>query len=72
MYQPLIVAIWASDRGAKDEPLISRTATVTARARSPGRRSPKGGYACSASNDNLPSLVLGQSADGHGQPAHAH
>jgi hypothetical protein len=71
MYQPLIVAIWESDK-VTDESLISKTAPVTAIARSPGRRSPKGGCACSASNDNLPSFVLGQSADGHGQLAHAH
>ena len=103
MYQPFILAIWASDKVTTDDgsgredpggtalgPLPGQAARtkaaaevgavevgavgwrVTARARLPARRSPKGGCACSASNDNLPSLVLGLSADGHGLPAHAH
>ena len=45
---------------------------VTARSRLPARPLPKGGWACSASNDNLPSLVLDRSADGNSLPAHAH
>ncbi len=79
MYQPLMLATWASDKVTTDDgsgwedpggtvpgPLpvqAARTKTearvVTARARLPARRSPKGRCACSASNDNLPSLVLG-------------
>ena len=48
MYQPLILAIWSSDKVTTDN---------------------GGGWTF---NDNLPSLVLGRSADGHSLPAHAH
>jgi len=44
---------------------------IPASARLPARPS-KGGCACSASNDNLPSLVLDPNADGQALPVHAH
>ena len=56
MYQPLISAIWA----------WGQRNSVTAPARLSAPRSPNVECACSASNDNLPSVVLGHSADGHG------
>ncbi len=83
MFQPLILAIWSSDRVTTDNgsgwkftiaqlTVTCEVSAVTARAHLTAWRSPKGRCARSAANDNLSSLVLDRSPDGHGLPAHAH